>query len=106
MKLELTNYRYERDYGVFNDELNIILVEFETVRETTFGYWIKEGGNYKEKFILKGATKKYAYRTKKEAFNSFKIRTNKSYGYAQRDLDNARTFLKLIGEFDVNTLAV
>jgi len=102
-KLKLIHYRYERDYGTFIGEVNIKLIEFETLRETEFGYWIKLPYR-KEKFVLKDSNKRYAYPTKKEAFNSFDIRTNRAAGYAERDLDNAREFLKLIDEFDINTL--
>ena len=99
---EITHYRYVRDYGFFQPLCERIeLVKFKTLRETKQGYWIGEG-DAEERFVLKDSRKRYAYPTKKEAFNSFKIRTRKSAGYAQKDLDNARRFLDLIDKFEEN----
>ena len=97
----MKHYRYERKYPVFeSDKREIELLEFETLRETPSGYWIKRK-YYKEVFVLKDSRKRYAYPTKKEAFNSFKIRTLKSKAYAERDLRNAISFINLIDKQDL-----
>jgi len=108
------HYRYVREYPLNWDteppdqEGKIKLVEFEAIRETPSGYWIKElsawGFATKPRFVLKVSRKRFAYQTKKEAFKSFKIRTNKSWGYAERDLNNAKMFFKLIEGFDLSQL--
>jgi len=108
-KSELTHYRYVREYPCYEElgQISIGLVEFETVRETPCGYWIKLKGAssyYKQKFVLKNSTKRYAYPTKEEAFESFRIRTSRSLGYAKRDVRNAAEFMKLIADFEINTL--
>ena len=118
-KLKIKHYRYERFYPfdddglpVENENPSIILMTFETLRETPGGYWIKIGETIaiglglipNEKFVLKDSNKRYAYPTKKEAFNSFTIRTRKSLSYAKRDLKNAKHFLKLVNETDIDNL--
>jgi hypothetical protein len=104
MKIDIPHYRYEREYFYFGNPLNdkgIILLEFKAVRETKQGYWLKL--HYKkEKFVLKDSKKRYAYPTKEEAFNSFVIRTIKSFDYASRDVENAKEFIKLINNHELN----
>lgn len=103
----MTHYRYEREYPFMDDlgEMRINLVEFETVKETKCGCWIKRKGYFRgEKFVLKDARKKYAYPTKGEAFRSFRIRTSKSLEYAKRDVRNAAIFMKLIAEAEINDI--
>jgi len=87
-------------------EKSIELIEFETVKETTYGYWIrlKDSPYSKQKFVLKQSKKRYAYPTKDEAFNSFRVRTYKSLEYAKRDVENATDFVKLIEDFEINHL--
>ena len=100
----MKHYRYERHYPFYESDKKVIkLFEFETVRETPSGYWLKMPCR-KEKFVLKDSKRRYAYPTKKEAFNSFKIRTLKSKNYAERDLDNAKCFIELIDKHESNKL--
>lgn len=111
MKVQLTHYRYIREYPFFEDEgeKRIEIEEFETVKETPCGYWIKPKGSsplYKQRFVLKVSRKKYAYTNKEDAFESFRIRTSKSLGYAKRDVKNAAEFMKLIADFEINSLQV
>ena len=106
-----THYRYERKYSLNWDseppltEYNIELIEYKTKKETDCGAWIVEKtkpifDHTKAKFVLNGHGKRFAYRTKKEAFESFKIRTKYSLGYAMSDVENAKAFLKLIKEME------
>ncbi|MCP4053735.1 MAG: hypothetical protein GY739_11850 [Mesoflavibacter sp.] len=101
MNLNIPHYRYERCYGLMADIKEIELIEFKTIKETPFGYWIQNGW-LKKKFVLKHSSKRYAYPTKEEAFNSFKIRTIKSFHYASRDVENAKTFIDLINKHELN----
>lgn len=103
----MTHYRYIREYPLMEDmgQKRIELIEFETVKETDCGYWIREksGNAYsKKRFVLRLGRKKFAYPTKKEAFNSFVIRTKKSLGYAKRDMCNALDFIDLINKFNID----
>lgn len=62
-------YRVDNDLSTEIFE-NLYISEFEVVKETEKGYWalVYE----KRKFILKGVDgKRYAYITKKDAFNGF-----------------------------------
>lgn len=99
----MKHYRFERGYLFLEDDTKvIILLEFETIRETPNGYWIKIN-RFKEKFVLKDSRKRYAYPTKQEAFESFRIRTIKSWHYASRDVNNAKVFIDLINNHELNT---
>lgn len=101
MTLNIPHYRYIRSYPFLDaDDYKIELEEYKSVRETKMGYWL-EINRYKEKFVLKVSTKRYAYPTKKEAFNNFKIRTKRSLEYSRRDSNNALIFLKLIKDFKI-----
>ena len=102
MVKNIKHYRFERNYDI--EVSKIKLIEFNLIRETDCGYWIKEFGGFKEIFVLKLSKKRYAYPSKIEAFESFKKRTKKSKEYAERNLLLANRFLKLIDEFDENNI--
>ena len=103
----MIHYRYTRDYDFldFVSGRKISLIEFITKRETKHGYWICRKGwsNYKdaERFVLKNSKKRYAYPTKEEAFNNFKLRTESSLRFAKSNVESAEVFIKLINEFKI-----
>jgi len=109
---ELPNhYRYQRKYGYEDEETgevkSIELIEFVAVRETPGGYWIKEKkyvdyGFMKEKFVLKDSNKRFAYPTKEEAFESFRIRTRKSVYHSLRALNNAVSFVNIVNKSELS----
>ena len=106
MKNQTTHYRYERDYNdVFAEETCIKLVEFETRKETQYGYWIYKKGykNYstRDKFVLKKSKKRYAYPSKEEALLNFKTRTEMSKRLAKLNLKSADKFLKILEKFEI-----
>ena len=92
-------YRYERYYAWEGEPVKPMLLDYPIKRKTLCGVWIQDGG-YKERFVLNEARKKFAYPTKDEAFNSFKIRTQKAKAYATRDLRNANAFLEIIKKIE------
>ena len=92
-------YRYEREYAHFDDgqlqAYKIILKEYEVWKITPCGYWINKPRyiRQKGKFILSGTTgKRFAYATKEDARESFKIRTRKSLMHCKSALKNAEIF--------------
>ena len=97
-KLELKHYRYQSCYPFLSGNKSIELIEFDTLRETDCGYWIRESLylSDKERFVLKQSNKRYAYPTKKEAFNSFRIRTLRSYQHSVKSVKNAADFIDLV----------
>lgn len=106
-KEKTTHYRYERGYSCFGEKKSIDLIEFYTIKETEYGFWIKPKRwiDLEEKiFVLKVSKKRYAYQTKEEAYSSFVIRTYKSLGYSEAAVNRAKAFIKLIKEFDETTL--
>lgn len=101
-------YRYEREYIHYNDgqlkEYAITLKEYEVWKTTPCGYWINKPLyiRQKGKFILSGTTgRRYAYATKEDAWNSFKIRTRKSLMHCKAALKRAEIFAKMIEEVKV-----
>ena len=96
----MKHYRYDREYPFLDGDKSIKLTEFETLRETDCGYWIQSKHD-KKRFVLKDSYKRYAYPTKEEAFNSFRIRTSKAYGYAVSNLNNAIEFINLVNKHEL-----
>ena len=103
----MKHYRYNRNYlGVDKDgfidlkSTFIELTEYEEVSKTPCGYWIKARYD-KKRFILKDSKKKYAYPSKKEAWNSFKIRTKKSVSHCELALKNSEKFLSIINTHEL-----
>ena len=98
----ITHYRYERRYPLWDDKYSLELVSFRTVKETSKGYWITASclGN-KNKFVLKESKKRYAYPTKEEALENFIKRTENCVQYAKDNLKHAELFLKTAKEFKI-----
>lgn len=92
-------YKYEYDedgYAIGGNEpsFTIRLLEFEVVRETTYGYWInghsiQRGGKFVLKIDPKSRAKRFAYPNKIQAAWSYKIRKNYQLERAHRDLARA-----------------
>lgn len=98
----IPHYRYEREYPLWDDKYSIKLQVFHVVKETKHGYWISQKGHsYWKKFVLKTSTKRYAYPSKEEAFNNFKLRTQSAKRYAEANLKNANAFLKVAENFKI-----
>jgi len=97
---KLKHYRFERDYSLMGDTKTIKLIEFEILRKTDCGFWIKSKYD-KERFVLSDSRKRYAYPTKEEAFNNFRIRTSKSYSYSVANLRNAIEFIELVNSHEL-----
>lgn len=98
----MKHYRYQAKvtyHECFPASVKIDLLEFDSVKETKGGYWIiktslleyynQSKSFAKPIFVLKQSRKRYAYPSKEEAFNSFKIRNIFRISYLTRDLDNA-----------------
>lgn len=75
--------------------------EFEVVKETKCGYWIKV--NLKPKWTSKTSKKRFAYPTKKEALENFIRRTQRNISINHYNIDFAQLALKeaekLMNEF-------
>lgn len=109
----MKHYRYQSDivyHETLPADVKINLVEFESIKETKYGYWIIETSileYYKTKsslcvkpiFVLKQSKKRYAYPTKEEAFNSFGHRNKKRIAYLRRDLRHAENLKRQILNF-------
>jgi len=93
-------YRYytEWDYCdiLFIESVKVSLAEFQSIKETPCGYWIREicsisGYPYRKKrWISKTSVKRYAYPTKQQAWESYKIRARRRVDYLERDLKRAK----------------
>ena len=71
---------YDMNDSFLSSELvqhvSIVLYKFPILRRTPKGVWIKNL-NKKERFVLLGGRKRYAYSTIQEAYTSFIIRKHK-----------------------------
>lgn len=99
-------YRYDREYAHFTDgqlqAYKITMKEYEVWKTTPQGYRINKlhgvNGAKKDKFILSGDGKRFAYETKELAWNSFKIRTRKSLMHCKSALKRAEIFADMLKE--------
>lgn len=94
-------YRYES-----SSDGTPLLERFIAIRETKCGWWIVpsymvyclENADIYQKFVLKTGRKRYAYPTKEEAYNSYKIRKQWRVIHLRRQLDRAEQDLKYVKE--------
>ncbi len=92
-------YRYVLSFST-STYGNLDCIEYDLFKETPKGYWIKEKQfpnffSYKDtkKWISKTSRKRYAYPTKKEACDSYIIRTSIRVGILIEDTKVAATSL-------------
>lgn len=93
-------YRYERLASWFNFyPTELQLVEFDLVKETPCGYWIKQSSwlfyDLPNKWVSKTGRKRYAYPTKEEALKSFFFKKKRQIKILQTQLDFAKNDLKI-----------
>lgn len=106
-------YSYEVDYGnaefiAFSHKPAIRLVKelWVVQRHTPKGVWIRRQGWYdKERFVLKGARRSWAYPTPELALNSFLIRKRRQIGYLTSQLSNVTEALALAEALDAEEAA-
>ncbi len=70
---------------------------YSVVKRTLKGVWISLGWGSKDKFILNGARKRWAYPTKEEALESFRIRKRRQIMHCNDMIDNANQGLIKVG---------
>ena len=95
-------YRYEVcDKSAFEEEslvpnFQIALLEFDIIKKTDCGYWIRQGIYGKKHWVSKrSARKKYARETKDKALKCFIHRSNKRIGYLKYSMEKAKKGLAL-----------
>lgn len=76
----MTFYRYD------SHNQDIVLNEYQLIKETPKGYWINVYYNEFNKWVSKTSIKRYAYPTKKEALNSFIQRKIRQQGILKNQL--------------------
>lgn len=104
---EITNlgyraYRYidtvyssgDDDYG-FTTFVKVVLHEFEVIKETPKGIWIRVPG--RKRFVNLGARKKYACLSKLDALESFKRRKMRQIRILETQLRHAKEALGIMG---------
>ena len=92
--MELYRYNEFTDYGDADDipedsTTKVILIKFEVIRETKCCYVIN--GYPKDRFILKDQSgKRYAYATKENALESFRIRNLRRMSILTEQLERSK----------------
>jgi hypothetical protein len=73
--------------------------EYDISKATPKGYWITV--SHRERFVLqpRGGEARYAYPTRKEAWNSYRIRKNRQRGYLENTLER---ITKILEQLDGN----
>lgn len=88
-------YRYE-EMQYYQIGVKIHLMEFDFIKETPCGYWIKLFSFCDDKkWVSKTAKKRFAYPTKEEALSSFIARKTRQIEILEAQLSNARMALML-----------
>ncbi len=95
-------YRYKTEalYREYGATVTAVLVTYVAVKETPKGYWIKEWGKQhfewqqKAKWISKTSRRRFAYPTKKEAWNSYRNRVQRRVEHLRRHLAVAAAALE------------
>lgn len=92
-------YRYDDSFWA--DGTQLYLREFETVKETTCGYWVKEylygyiGEDEKSRFVLKSGKKRLCYPTKEEALKSYMKRKERQILIQTNQINKAKRMLDI-----------
>lgn len=68
----------------------VVLREYPVRRVTPAGVWIFDPRTYEEKWVSLQTRKAFAYASKEDALNSFKIRNARHIQYLERDLERAK----------------
>ena len=98
-------YRYEDvSYGILNDWEEVVgsyvKVEernYEVIKETPKGYWIKLFSSFDEKkWVSNNAKNRFAYPTKEEALFNFKARKKRQIQILESRLKKAKEALDLL----------
>lgn len=82
-------------------KVEVILNEYHSVKETPKGHWITNPLKIYKTWISNTSKKRYAYPTKEEALNSFRIRNMKRLTYLKRDLGNVNEALRLAEQIEL-----
>ncbi len=88
------------EHALWDDgEMVIKCDEYRVLRRTPKGAWVSRNpvqyGSYgKDRFVLDGFGKRFAYPTKQDAMASFIIRKKSQIGHLEQQLDFARAALK------------
>lgn len=92
-------YRYEDPYNY--DDIKIRLNEYEIIKETPCGYWIKKKSMYgHKKWMAKKTKHPYAFFSKEEALDSYIARKRSQLCIVEGQKRNAEYFLSIALEKD------
>lgn len=80
---------------------NIHIHEFDVLSETKEGYWINMGMTFNgeppiKKWVSKSSKKRFAYPTRKEAYESFMARKKRQIKILGSQINDSRKFLWLV----------
>lgn len=94
--------RYDSTYDSYDYGLEPVcklhLHWYQIVKETPCGYWIELYPGSKQKFVLKGNGKRFAYTSEQWALESFKIRKIRHIQHLKYSLEHAEAALELVKE--------
>lgn len=100
---QIQNAGYMDEFDFFHmasyDNVSLKLEEWDVVKETPKGYWIRQNIEpfwaSDDMWVSKTSRKRFAYPTKEEALESFLIRKRKYLGHLERNLTNTKRLIQL-----------
>ena len=99
-------------YRYYNQGIDVVLEKFKLLKETPAGYWIIPEyqdpveplvmfkDTWYRKWISKTSRKRFAYPTKEEALDSFKMRKKRQIPILEGQLDCVKEALKVAENID------
>lgn len=91
-------YRYE-DSSCSTDSVHVFEHKLPVVRRTPCGAWVDDYG--RERFVLNGAGKRYAYPTREAAWESFLIRKRRRVVHLYNQLSVAERVNDLVKDLSL-----
>lgn len=86
-------YRYtERGHVRLDGPRDLPSYQYPVVRETPCGVWLQDG--FRRRWVSKTARKRFAYPTREEARESYRIRKRRHVEHLETQLRRARELLK------------
>ena len=88
----------EGNYYRYDGYKNACCYAFKVIRKTHCGVWISTGSYHQpERFILNDARRRWAYPTKEDALNSFRIRKERQIMHLNASIEKANQALLAVG---------
>ena len=87
---------YRFDATSWGRDICVFLTRLSVVARTPKGVWLGYGGHKKDRFVLDGSGKRYAYPTVEAAWDSYQRRKSRQLGYLAAQHDHVSAIVTAI----------